>query len=320
MADTDGRPVEVHITTVSSTDRDAMPLITSMAYGERYAASSLNMAYKGIVKPGIFSGFIPTAPGGLEVTLTVDPETGFGLAAIDVDNMQLRVFQQHDINLTLTTGVKSHIVLEAFFEEGVSTTQVDSSSTQESAWVKVYADGSEPANAIILCTVDLTGGESEIGTSMLDTSTRSASGLDWQVHESADNPHSQYVLTTALSSLIQSALSDSSNTTLTTAIEGVMQEYIENSGNITLTRKALKTFINRLTDDDATVLIDPTMYKAGDIVAINNASVTAGVVTINSINGTIIDYEAVASDSHTMTGRGLVQLIKLSTTDQMRVM
>lgn len=189
----EGRPVEIHVTTVDTIDRDAMPLISSLAFGERHSSQMINLSNKGMVPAGFINGFVPSPAGGLRVRISPDSE-GDGNAVVVLDGgMPLRIFQQHEVELEMIPGVKNYIVLEGFYEEGVLTTQVSADSTKEPARLRRLISEDMVPSHLIVCEVDLTDGTTEITNDKIDLSNRPTSALDWKTHESAENPHPQYI-------------------------------------------------------------------------------------------------------------------------------
>lgn len=187
-----GRPQELHINTVDTVDLDAMPLITSMAYGERHVSEAVNRATSFIVSPGIYKGYNIEPNGGLEILITRDGDSGYSVGVVEIGHIQLRVFQQHDIKLTMIPNELNYIVLEGFYEHGTETSQVTASSTTPPARIRRVTDDLVAKEHVILCTVDLTSNPSEIEEWMIDYALRTTCDLNVAQHIAQPNPHPQY--------------------------------------------------------------------------------------------------------------------------------
>lgn len=191
-SNSDNRPVEIHLKTVSKIDTDAMPLVTSMAFGERHVSKMLNMSNRGIVSPGIYEGFTVSKNSGLELRIGRDSKSGISVASVDIGNTSLRIFQQHDIILTLIPNAKNYIVVEGYYVDGVETSQINDDSLILPARVRRLLKTDVTEDQIIICSVDLTGEFGEINTSMIDYTERKSSSTDVKHHLEEDHPHVQY--------------------------------------------------------------------------------------------------------------------------------
>lgn len=187
-----GRPVEMHIRTVDAVDLDSMPLIVSMAYGERHVSRALNMATTGIVSPGFYSGFIPEPAGGLFINVKRDPETKISVASVNSGMQQIRIFQQHDVKLELVNGIMNVVVLEGFYEDGTVTSQVSANSTTPPARLRVLEESEVNSEHIIVCKINLDHNPLAVEEWMIDLTDRTTADLNVAAHEAKDDPHPQY--------------------------------------------------------------------------------------------------------------------------------
>ncbi len=192
MSEENGRPVELQIVTVDTVEYDNLPLTTSFAYGERHVSEAMNMATAGIVSPGFYSGFTPSPNGDLNVLLSVDADIGIGTAVVQVGKFQLKVFQNSDISIEMVTGRMNTIVLEGSYEHGVITTQVSADSVIEPATLTCVAYDDVTDDQLIVCDINLTGGELIVEDWMIDLSRRPTSDLNVAAHEDKEDPHPQY--------------------------------------------------------------------------------------------------------------------------------
>ena len=172
MSDSNARPVEVHFRGLSAVDRRALPLLSSMVDGEIYAAEMLNARGLGVTQPGIYCGYIPKVKSGLTFTISIDKDRGYSAGVIETGLQQFHIIQQHDIDITVETGYKWFVVLEAFYEQGVATKQVSSDSDVDAASVRAIRDYELNDSHQIICEIDLTSGKTSIDMSDFDITNR----------------------------------------------------------------------------------------------------------------------------------------------------
>ena len=156
---------------------------------ESYGTSAFNRKLQGIVTPGIYAGFMPVLAGGLNATITsLQAENGRGVASIDVGEHQLSVKQLEDVTLTIPTNATTRVMLEANYEFGVKTSQVDSTSNIPAARI-FLADNSEPeeANQLELCRFIVPAGATQLTASMLVVSYRKNRALGIALSDAIDS-------------------------------------------------------------------------------------------------------------------------------------
>ncbi|MDE1478334.1 hypothetical protein KKJ01_08820 [Xenorhabdus bovienii] len=161
---------------ILSSDRGSLPLLADIQYLEPYTSSALNRKFKGILRAGIYTGFQPKAGTGLSVMITSSSEhDGQGAASINVGKNQISIQQVKDVIVSVPASKTSIIALEANFEFGKITNQVDSSSTLKAAHI-VVVDVSRGIsdNQLELCRVNVPMDSKAITESMIDTSHRLA--------------------------------------------------------------------------------------------------------------------------------------------------
>ncbi|WP_425401361.1 gp53-like domain-containing protein [Escherichia coli] len=148
------------------------PLIADMQYFELYSTEALNRKMKNIVLPGVYCGFEPMPGDGLSVRITSEKTDGRGAASIDVGKCQISVQQVSDVLVPVEAGVTTIIVLEANYEHGVKTSQVDSSSDISAARIIALVDEEIASNQIELCRVIVPDNAQAVTADMISTKYR----------------------------------------------------------------------------------------------------------------------------------------------------
>ncbi|WP_338138211.1 gp53-like domain-containing protein [Pantoea septica] len=165
------------VTSVSYPDAKTLALVADVQYHEPYSSAAINRKFRGILNPGFYSGFDPQPGGGLNLLITsADSTEATGTASVDIgDYYQITVRQQQDVTLTLSAGVSYAIILKAVYEQGTDTYQVNSSSATQAAqiYAKTYTDSYTLSDGeLLICTVVIPTGSTEITSDMIDTSDR----------------------------------------------------------------------------------------------------------------------------------------------------
>lgn len=154
-----------------------LALVADVQAYEPYGSAALNRQMRGVLSKGVYSGFNVVPSTGLKVNVTsagVD-----AAAAVEVGNDWLiTVRQQSDVMLTVPAGRVSSIVLKAFYDGQTITNQVDVDSTVKAAELLVVNAGSEPANSLILCQVNVPSNASSITTAMISYDKRDRVSLE----------------------------------------------------------------------------------------------------------------------------------------------
>ncbi|EEU4313554.1 phage tail protein [Escherichia coli] len=145
----------------------SQPLLADVQYFELYSSSALNRKLKNIVLPGFYCGFEPVPGTGLSVRITSENSEGKGAASVDVNNVQISVQQIEDVTVSVKAGATNIIVLEANFEHGVKTTQVDSASSVSAARIYARTDNTIWQNQIELCRVIVPSGATAVTKEMI---------------------------------------------------------------------------------------------------------------------------------------------------------
>ncbi|HCO7980102.1 TPA: tail fiber protein [Escherichia coli] len=145
----------------------SQPLLADVQYFELYSSLALNRKLKNIVLPGFYCGFEPVPGTGLSVRITSENSEGKGTASVDVNNVQISVQQIEDVTVSVKAGATNIIVLEANFEHGVKTTQVDSASSVSAARICARTDNTIGQNQIELCRVIVPSGATAVTKEMI---------------------------------------------------------------------------------------------------------------------------------------------------------
>ncbi|MGJ0637456.1 hypothetical protein [Xenorhabdus bovienii] len=172
-----------------SNESGSLPLLADIQYLEPYTSSALNRKLKGILRAGIYAGFQPKVGSGLSVIITSASEKdGQGAASINVGKSQISIQQVKDVIVPVAASKTSIIALEANFEFGKVTNQVDSSSTLKAAHI-VAVDVSQGIsdNQLELCRVNVPMDAKAITESMIDTSYRLAQTVGITLSEKIDS-------------------------------------------------------------------------------------------------------------------------------------
>ena len=143
------------------------PLLADVQYFDLYSSSALNRKLKNIVLPGFYCGFEPVPSTGLSVRITSENSEGKGAASVDVNNVQISVQQIEDVIVSVKAGATNIIVLEANFEHGVKTIQVDSTSSVSAARIYARTDNTIGQNQIELCRVVVPSGATAVTKEMI---------------------------------------------------------------------------------------------------------------------------------------------------------
>lgn len=185
---------EIVILPPQSADIAALPLISDLQFLEICSSQAINRKLLGVVEAGIYRGFDHEIGDGLKIT--VGDAGGANTACVERDGVLLTVQGQHPVELTFPVGKKSTAVIEAFYQYGTATKQVDANSSIDAAAIKVVDFGGVQSHQVILFDVTIPTDTTQITEPMISTERRQVNGLSF--HESAANPHPQYVLKSEL--------------------------------------------------------------------------------------------------------------------------
>lgn len=147
-------------------------LIADLQWYEQYTSGALNRKAYGIFVPGVYRGFSVTPGDGLNVVISPE-SSGPGVACINVNNYQITVQLLTAQSVALTAGKLNIVILEAFYEIGLKTKQVDVDSTQDAARFRVVnAESAIPPNAIEIARIPVYGGARSVSADQINTTQR----------------------------------------------------------------------------------------------------------------------------------------------------
>ncbi len=154
-------------------------LLADVQYYDFHASSAFNRKMKGIITPGIYGGFKPALAGGLNLKITsLQGPGGHGVASVDVNNHQITVQQIEDVTLAIPANGVTRVMLEANYQYGIKTSQVDDSSDIHAARI-FTANISVPLadNHLEICRVTVPADATELTLDMIDSSDRQNKAL-----------------------------------------------------------------------------------------------------------------------------------------------
>lgn len=226
---------------VQTADVGSLPLVTDIQYLEPFTSQSLNRKFCGVVRAGVFRGFSCRPAEGLMLEIAHDSnQTGetvpYGVALVERDDYLLTVRQQHTMLVGLTAGQTSYVVVEAFFQHGVRTSQVDANSNIEAASIKVLTQDQVQSHHVILCVVTIPSGATTLTMGNLNFDERKAGGYDLDSHLADVHPHKQYILNNADSSV-------SANVTF----KDNFKLKLGNSGDLSLFHSGSSSYVDNIT-------------------------------------------------------------------------
>jgi|GEM_PF-154350 len=163
-------------------------LVADVQFFETYTSAAFNRKMRGIVKPGFYAGFDAVLAGGLKINITSANEPGKrGVASVDVGEYQISVQQVEDIGFTLPAGATTRVVLEANYQNGVKTNQVDSNSGIQAARL-FLADVSVAlaGNQLELCRFTVPAGTVNLTQAMLSKQNRPDKSIGIELSNDAE--------------------------------------------------------------------------------------------------------------------------------------
>lgn len=163
-------------------------LVADVQFFETYTSAAFNRKMRGIVKPGFYAGFDAVLAGGLKINITSANESGKrGVASVDVGEYQISVQQVEDVGFTLPAGATTRVVLEANYQNGVKTNQVDSNSGIQAARL-FLADVSVAlaGNQLELCRFTVPAGTVNLTQAMLSKQNRPDKSIGIELSNDAE--------------------------------------------------------------------------------------------------------------------------------------
>ncbi|WP_419238312.1 phage tail protein (plasmid) [Photobacterium leiognathi subsp. mandapamensis] len=249
---------EIIILPPTITEVADLPLVSDLQFLEVATSEALNRKMLGVVNPGIRRGF--TYKLGKGLSLIIGDDSGKNTACVERDNVLLTIQGQHAVTLNIPAGKESAIVIEAFYQYGVATKQVDINSDIDAAQLLVVDSNKTLDHHVILYDVIVPIGATQITDEMISDHRRKEASLDIESHVAEADPHTQYVKKTfhlATESPLQGGKSLDGDEMLlsidraSTTQEGVVQlidSYTSDSQVLAPTANALRMVHQKATD------------------------------------------------------------------------
>lgn len=147
-----------------STAGVAPRLVQSVRWGENYVSCALNAKFAGVVKPGIYQGFI-LKPAG---TMTVRVDHGDAcrsVAVVERDGYSITVIMLDGGEIKIPTRGTWHICIEAYY------------ATQQPGYQRIVARQTLEGHHVVIGTVTVNENGVEITSDMLSTEERRQSEI-----------------------------------------------------------------------------------------------------------------------------------------------
>ncbi|MCG3884089.1 hypothetical protein I3271_05265, partial [Photobacterium leiognathi] len=148
-----------------------MALVADMQYQEQITSDALNRKFLGVIKAGIYRGFKCNIAGGLNII--IGDCSGKNTAIIEKSGRCTTVHLQYPVSVNLEAGQHSAIVLDAFYQIGVKTKQVDPSSAIDAATISAIPFSTIEPHHVVICDVNVPVGATQITNDMISTSSQS---------------------------------------------------------------------------------------------------------------------------------------------------
>lgn len=186
---------------MSAADLDKLDLIADIQFNEPLGSAAINRKFFGLFPEGVYRGFNAVPAGGLTVSLCDDP---VNVAVINVDGFMINVHSLRPIKLEIPVGREVYAILEANYAIGRRTTQTDINASIKAADLRIINPNELRKNHVIVFSVNLPLGTTEIkqehiktdkrqqSTALDDTAVRILQELDKHIKNA--NPHPQYAL------------------------------------------------------------------------------------------------------------------------------
>lgn len=123
----------------------------SVRWGERYVSSALNRKFAGILKVGVYHGFVVgPAGGGLQVRVDNEPEYPFSVAVVERGPWSITVTMSDGGIVEIPGAGTWYVVIEAMYSE------------QEPGYQRIVARQTVESHHVIIATVTVAEGQTEI--------------------------------------------------------------------------------------------------------------------------------------------------------------
>ena len=193
-------------------DAATLKLVADIQFREPYASGAMNRKLRGILFPGIYSGFYPVPGAGLNLKITSLSATDqTGTASLDFGMYQISVRHQSDLTVALTAGTNKIVALQAMYGIGVETYQVNSDSTIQAAEIVLLdINATLATNQLEICKVRIPAGATQLTAAMIDLSGRKVRRVGIEFSSEIDKTDEDVAATSlavkrAIASIVDSA-------------------------------------------------------------------------------------------------------------------
>ena len=169
---------------ISVSDTTELSLITDIQFGERFTSNALNRHWKNIKPVGIYCGFEPSIVDVDRIQVGDGSDKNTLVAQNQSGELQLTVHQQKPITVTVPRDQKMTAVVEAFYQFGVLTKQVDTNSNIDAATLKLIPSSHVESHHVQLFSVFLPSSAERLTDKHIDTSVRSYGTFSREAMES----------------------------------------------------------------------------------------------------------------------------------------
>lgn len=166
---------EITFSPPMSVDTSAFALLADLQYHEPFASEALNRKFYGIIPPGIYRGFQYVLPGGMVLRIGHPGEAGS--AIIHVGDRCITVQQYKAVDLTVAAGFVGRVVLEGFYQLGVKTKQVDSTSTIDAVSIKLVTEAQYKSDHVTLYNLNVPANATAMHASYISDAKRDDVGI-----------------------------------------------------------------------------------------------------------------------------------------------
>ncbi|UTZ44611.1 hypothetical protein [Vibrio campbellii] len=152
---------------------ESLPLLADIQFLEPFSSEALNRKFLGIVPAAIYRGFDVVITG--DNTIEVGSSNGLNTALVERDSVAITVQGQHPVELSIPYDQHVVVVIEANYQHGLVTKQVDISSSINAAEVKVIPFSDIQPHHLTICEITLPAGEM-LSEALIDKSNRPEAG------------------------------------------------------------------------------------------------------------------------------------------------
>lgn len=136
--------------------RADLPLVSDVQFMDKFASTAMNTKFSGVFGAGVYRGFevVSQSGGRVKVAGSANGDTAVVNLA---NNICLTINAQKSILVDVPADGVYTLVLNGFYEYGVTTTQVDTESKTPPATLELIAFGTETDEQVVLADVEWGG-------------------------------------------------------------------------------------------------------------------------------------------------------------------